>query len=499
MNLLPALPILVPLVGALIAVLFRKAISFQKGVGIVTAALMCVVGGMLLVSAAASAAPLVLHMGGWQAPYGITLVVDKFAALMLFFGALLSLVVAVYACVDIDHERFRFGFVPLSLIMMMGVNGAFLAGDIFNLYVWFEVLLIASFVLLALGGERRQMEGSVKYVTLNLLSSAFFLAGIGILYGLAGTLNMAQLAEVVATSEHTAAIHLSAVLFLAGFGIKSGIFPLFFWLPASYPTPPAAVSALFSGLLTKVGVYALVRVFTLIFIADVSFTHGWLIVLGIFTMIIGVFGAASQFEIRSILSFHIVSQIGYMILGLGLFSELALAGVLFFLVHNMMAKSNLFLISGVIGRLKGTTQLKELGGLYKEKPFLSVLFLLSAMALAGLPPLSGFFAKLLLVMAAIEAKAWIAGGLSLFVGLLTLYSMTKIWSYGFWAADEHEISHIPSLSRGEQWGLYVPIFFLSAGCLLLGVGYPYVMEYIEGAAAQLMQPQSYIEHVLGGK
>ena len=165
----------------------------------------------------------------------------------------------------------------------------------------------------------------------------------------------------------------------------------------------------------------------------------------------------------------------------------------------MMAKSNLFLISGVIGRLKGTTQLKELGGLYKEKPFLSVLFLLSAMALAGLPPLSGFFAKLLLVMAAIEAKAWIAGGLSLFVGLLTLYSMTKIWSYGFWAAEEREVSHTPSLSRGERWGLYAPIFFLSAGCLLLGVGYPYVIEYIEAAAAQLMQPQSYIEHVLGGK
>jgi multicomponent Na+:H+ antiporter subunit D len=499
MNLLPALPILVPLVGALIAVLFRKAVSFQKGIGVATAALMCVVGGIVLVSVAATSVPLVLHVGGWQAPYGITLVADKFAALMLFFGALLSLMVSIYACADIDHERFRFGFVPLSLIMMMGVNGAFLAGDIFNLYVWFEVLLIASFVLLALGGHRRQMEGSVKYVTLNLLSSALFLAGIGILYGLAGTLNMAQLAQEVAASEHTAAIHLSAVLFLAGFGIKSGIFPLFFWLPASYPTPPAAVSALFSGLLTKVGVYALVRVFTLIFIADVSFTHGWLIVLGIFTMIIGVFGAASQFEIRSILSFHIVSQIGYMILGLGLFSELALAGVLFFLVHNMIAKSNLFLISGVIGRLKGTTQLKELGGLYKEKPVLSVLFLLSAMALAGLPPLSGFFAKLLLVMAAIEAEAWVAGGLALFVGLLTLYSMTKIWSYGFWAAGSRESQQIPCLSSGQKWGMYTPIFFLSVGCLLLGLGYPYVMEYIEGAAAQLMHPQGYMDHVLGGK
>ena len=375
MNVIPALPILVPLLGALVALAGRRSLVWQKTVGILTSLLMVAVSALLVVKVADGTAPLVLHIGGWAAPYGITLVVDMLAAALLLLSAVLAATVAVYACGDLDDDRFRFGFVPLTLIMMMGVNGAFVAGDVFNLYVWFEVLLSASFVLLALGGERKQMEGSVKYVALNLISSALFLAGIGILYGIAGTLNMAQLAQVVSEGGLGGSATLSASLFLAGFGIKAGIFPLYFWLPASYPAPPASVSAIFSGLLTKVGVYALIRVFTLIFVEDVAFTHGLLLGLAALTMVIGVFGAASQFEIRAILSFHIISQIGYMIMGLALFTQLALAGTIFYVIHNMVAKSNLFLVGGAIQHIKGSTHLKKIGGLYKERPLLSILFL----------------------------------------------------------------------------------------------------------------------------
>ncbi|RZO87498.1 MAG: Na+/H+ antiporter subunit D [Kiritimatiellaceae bacterium] len=498
MNVAPVLPIVVPLLGALAALAGRRWLAWQRGVGIVTSFLMVVVAGWLLARVWSGGVPLVLHTGGWAAPFGITLVVDLLAALMLLVSAVLATAVAVYACGDLEAERFRFGFVPLTLIMMMGVNGAFLAGDIFNLYVWFEVLLSASFVLLALGGERRQMEGSVKYVTLNLISSALFLAGVGLLYGMAGTLNMAQLAQLVASGALGGEVTLSAVLFLTGFGIKAGIFPLFFWLPASYPTPPASVSAIFSGLLTKVGVYALMRFFTLIFVQDMAFTHGLLLVLAGLTMLSGVFGAASQFEMRAILSFHIVSQIGYMLMGLGLQTELALAGTIFFLIHNMIAKSNLFLVSGAVLHLKGTTQLKQLGGLYRERPLLSVLFLLSAMSLAGVPPLSGFVAKLLLIMAALRAEQWLVCGVGLFVGIWTLYSMTKIWANGFWASEPEERVVVEPVSRRRELLLLAPVAVLALLTVLVGVGGVAVFEVCREAAGQLLDRTFYIEHVLGG-
>ena len=498
MNVIPALPILVPLLGALVALVGRRSLVWQKIVGIVTSFLMVGVSALLVVKVADGTAPLVLHTGGWAAPYGITLVVDMLAAALLLLSAVLAVTVAVYACGDLDDDRFQFGFVPLTLIMMMGVNGAFVAGDVFNLYVWFEVLLSASFVLLALGGERKQMEGSVKYVTLNLISSALFLAGIGILYGIAGTLNMAQLAQLVSEGATGGSTTLSAALFLAGFGIKAGIFPLYFWLPASYPAPPASVSAIFSGLLTKVGVYAMIRIFTLIFVDDVAFTHGLLLGLAALTMVIGVFGAASQFEIRAILSFHIISQIGYMIMGLALFTQLALAGTIFYVIHNMVAKSNLFLVGGAIQHIKGSTHLKKIGGLYKERPFLSILFLISAMSLAGVPPLSGFFAKFILIVAALRAEQWLMCGVGLFVGLLTLYSMTKIWANGFWAPQPEEAPPIEPISSAKLFALIFPITVLAIITICMGLGAMAVFEFSDRAALQLLDRTFYIENVLGG-
>lgn len=498
MNVTPALPILVPLLGALVALIGRRSLVWQKIVGIFTSFLMVGVSALLVVKVADGTAPLVLHTGGWAAPYGITLVVDMLAAALLLLSAVLAATVAVYACGDLDDDRFRFGFVPLTLIMMMGVNGAFVAGDVFNLYVWFEVLLSASFVLLALGGERKQMEGSVKYVALNLISSALFLAGIGILYGIAGTLNMAQLAQVVSEGGTGGSATLSAALFLAGFGIKAGIFPLYFWLPASYPAPPASVSAIFSGLLTKVGVYALIRIFTLIFVEDVIFTHGLLLGLAALTMVIGVFGAASQFEIRAILSFHIISQIGYMIMGLALFTQLALAGTIFYVIHNMVAKSNLFLVGGAIQHIKGSTHLKKIGGLYKECPLLSILFLISAMSLAGVPPLSGFFAKFILIVAALRAEQWLMCGVGLFVGLLTLYSMTKIWANGFWAPQSEEAPPVEPISSAKFFALIFPITVLAIITICMGLGAMAVFEFSDRAAAQLLDRTFYIENVLSG-
>jgi len=379
------------------------------------------------------------------------------------------------------------------------VNGAFVAGDLFNLYVWFEVLLTASFILLALGGEAQQLEGSIKHVALNLLSSALFLAGVGILYGMAGTLNMAQLAVVVQEGGHGGLVTMVSVMFLMGFGIKAGMFPLFFWLPASYPTPPAAVSAIFSGLLTKVGVYALIRMFTLVFCNDTAFTHGLLLLGAGLTMLSGVLGAASQHEIRRILSFHIVSQIGYMVMGLGLFTTLALTGTIFYLIHHIIVKTNLFLVAGAIKRLKGSYDLNQLGGLYKERPGLAILFMIPAMSLAGVPPLSGFFAKLVLIIAGVQAEAWLIVTVALAVSLLTLFSMTKIWAAVFWKAAPADAPPCEEPMAPAVWRRFLmPMTALAILTVCIGICAGPVFELAQDAAAQLMDPSGYIHAVLGG-
>jgi multicomponent Na+:H+ antiporter subunit D len=494
MILLPILPILLPLVGAILCMFFRKNLTAQKGLAVLFSALM--LGGAIgLLVSVRGGEIAVMNVSHWEAPFGITLVVDLLAAIMLVRGGLMALAVSIYACFDLDESRVRFGFFPLLLIMMMGVNGAFVAGDLFNLYVWFEVLLTASFILLALGGEGPQLEGSIKYVTLNLLSSALFLAGVGILYGMAGTLNMAQLAGVVQEGGHGGLVTMVAVMFLMGFGIKAGMFPLFFWLPASYPTPPAAVSAIFSGLLTKVGVYALIRMFTLIFITDTAFTHNLLLIAAGLTMLTGVLGAASQYEIRRILSFHIVSQIGYMIMGLALFTPLALAGTIFYLIHHIIVKTNLFLVAGAIKRLKGSYDLNQLGGLYKERPGLAILFMIPAMSLAGIPPLSGFFAKLALLIAGVQAEAWWIVATALAVSLLTLYSMTKIWAAAFWKVAPADAA--PENEPADWHAFLMPMAGLAILTVCIGFCAGPVFALAQDAAAQLMDPAGYVRAVLG--
>ncbi len=307
-------------------------------------------------------------MGDWPAPFGITLVADLLSAVMVVITAITGLPWRSMRWPISTRGRRTLGYHALFQILLAGVCGAFLTGDLFNLYVWFEVMLIASFGLLVLGGKEEQIDGGIKYVALNLVSTILFLTGIGLLYGMTGTLNMADLALTVDEVENQGLLTVVAMMFMVAFGVKAAVFPLFFWLPAAYHTPAFSVSAVFAGLLTKVGVYALIRMFTLVFDHDIGFTHTILLWVAGFTMVTGVLGAAAQNDFRKILSFHIVSQIGYMILGLALFTPLALVGAVFYLVHHIIVKANLFLIAGVAQRLAGGTELDRIGGLYKSAP-----------------------------------------------------------------------------------------------------------------------------------
>lgn len=497
MNNLLVMPILIPMIFGVLCLLTYRSNRLQKILGVTGTVLLFAASVALFISTMKSDI-LVLQIGSWPAPFGITLVSDLFSATMQLLTSIVGLAVGWYSLAMIGEGRIAFGYFALFHFLMMGVNGAFLTGDIFNLYVWFEVMLISSFVLMALGGERAQMAGAIKYVTINLISSAMFLAALGILYGIAGTLNMADLAikfSQIESESSRALITTISVLFLAAFGIKAAIFPLFFWLPASYHTPPAAIAAIFSGLLTKVGVYALIRVFTLIFLQDTQFTHTLILILACLTMFIGVLGAMSQNDFRRILSFHIVSQIGYMLMGLGLFTPLALAGSVFYIVHHILVKTNLFLVSGVVERLGKTAVLKKLGGLYRSQPALAILFLIPAMSLAGIPPLSGFFAKFNLIKAGLTESQYLVVAVALLVSLFTLYSMIKIWNEAFWKLNPQKIDNSQvKLSKS----MVLPIGFLAILTLFVGFAIGPVFNIALRAGVQLANPAQYIAAVFGG-
>ena len=284
---------------------------------------------------------LTTQAGSWPAPFGITFVADAFSSLMMLLTSMAGLAVSIFSSVGVSEARIKYGYYPILHFLLMGLSGAFLTGDIFNLYVWFEIIIISSFVLLTLGGREKQIGGGIKYVALNLVASVIFLTAIAILYGLTGSLNMADLSLKVAAVENRALVNVTAILFFVGFGIKSAVFPLYFWLPASYHTPPSAIAAIFGGLLTKVGIYALLRVFSLIFIPD-SFILSTFRFVAVATLLTGAFGALVRRDIRKMFSYLIVCHIGYMIGGLALFTEMALTGTLFYLVHDITVKTNIY-------------------------------------------------------------------------------------------------------------------------------------------------------------
>ncbi|HKK18313.1 MAG TPA: proton-conducting transporter membrane subunit [Opitutales bacterium] len=497
------LPLLLPVIGVVTMLIGVRSARTQRIGGVLFSGL-TFVASLYLAWLVDREGYIVLQSGGWAAPFGISLVADRFAAIMVCVSSFMGVAVAWYAVGEIDEFRLRRFFFPLYLALMFGVNGAFLTGDLFNLYVWFEVMLIASFVLMAMGGRKQELEGALKYVSLNLLASMFFLMGAGLIYGITGTLNMADISAKVAAAPDSTAVLPAAMLLFVAFCVKAAIFPFFFWLPSSYHTPPPAVSAIFAGLLTKVGVYALFRFHTLLFVSLFSHFQTLLIVLSVFTMVTGVFGAASHFQMRRILSFHIISQIGYMTVALAIMTPLALASGIFYLVHHIIVKTNLFLISGVVLRMKGSDDLAHVGGLSKSAPWLALLFFIPAFSLGGIPPLSGFWAKFGVVKAGLDASHWWVVTFALLVGVMTLFSMTKIWAEAFWkkqpeldeeASGALECTEPAEVRRSLRWML-PPITVMALATVVIGLFGNPLFRFTERAAAQLIDAESYRAAVL---
>jgi multicomponent Na+:H+ antiporter subunit D len=487
------LPIVVPLGTAALLVLAPKRPLVQRCAAL-AGSLLLLASAVLIFFRVNAEGVQVLQAGSWAAPFGITLVADLLAALLVVGVGIVGVAVSAVAFSGVDPRREAFGYHPLIQLLLAGVSGAFITGDLFNLYVWFEVMLVASFVLVALHRTSAQVEAAYKYVAINLIASSVFLTALGLLYGAAGTLNMADLAVVWPTLRTPGIDTVLAVLFLIAFSIKAGLFPLFFWLPASYHTPPAAVGALFAGLLTKVGVYSLIRIFTLLFQGVPPAVFTLLLTMSAATMVIGLVAALGERDFRRVLSFNLVGHIGYTVASLSLLTPAALAGAIFYLLHHIVVITNLFLVSGVLLRLRRTTDLIALGGLYRNQPFFSLLAMVPIFSLAGVPPLSGFVGKLAIVRGTFEAGAYWLGALVLAVGLLTLLSMARTWADGFWGtADAERDSSTPGTA------FLIAIAGLGLVTLAMSAGAEPLFALTMRAAHQLLEREAYIRAVLGGR
>ncbi|CAL9464574.1 Na(+)_H(+) antiporter subunit D [Nocardiopsis dassonvillei] len=432
------LPVVVPLFAAGVKLAMgSRWPKVQQWLSIIALTFVLFVGFVLMLGADALG-PQVVQVGGWEAPIGITLVADRLSALMVTVSSAITLAVLVYSIGQGMASRAEVAplsvYQPTYLILVAGVSNAFLAGDLFNLYVGFEILLTASYVLLTLGGTQSRIRAGAIYVVVSLVSSVLFLIAIALTFGATGTVNMAQLAERLPELDGHLKIVLQVMLLFA-FGIKAAVFPLAAWLPDSYPTAPAPVTAVFAGLLTKVGVYAIIRAHTLFFPGeDLNNLLMWV---ALATMIMGILGAVAQTDIKRLLSFTLISHIGYMVFGVALGSQMGLAGAVFYIAHHITVQTTLFLITGLIERRGGSTNLDDLGGLIRIAPLLAVLFFIPAMNLGGIPPLSGFLGKIGLLQAGVQAGtplAYLLVGASVLTSLLTLYVIARVWNYAFWRA-----------------------------------------------------------------
>lgn len=497
MSLVLIAPLLIPFIAAALAMLAWRWVAVQPWLGL-AGAIGQLIAGIALLSAVLTDGIAVTQIGDWPAPFGITLVADLFSAALVVVTGILGVAVMVASFGGIDLRRESFGYYPLLLVLLIGVSGAFLTGDIFNLFVMFEVMLISSFVLLALGGERAQLEGAIKYVTINLIGSAFFLAAAGILYGLTGTLNMADLSVRLAELDAPIIEATVAMLLLVVFGIKAAIFPLFSWLPASYHTPPAVVGAIFAGLLTKVGVYALFRTFTLLFPGPDPLVQALLVGTAALTMVVGALGALSQRDLRRILSFLVVSGVGFMVMGLSLFTSVAIAAGIFYLLQDAFTKTALFLVAGIVRRIGGSFRLTELGGLSRVSPILIPLFAIPALSLAGIPPMAGFAAKIGLIGAGLEVGQWLLVGAALTGSFLTLYVMARVWGEAFQKIPPEgmSVSLEGRVGLGERLSIVTPAAVLVLLIVVLGVAAEPLLSLSLAAGDQLTDPSLYVEAVL---
>lgn len=485
-------PALMITVGAVL-VMIRHRIRLHAPIAIASLGLLVFID-MLLLWKVAVQGPITMTMGRWLPPFGISFTVDVFGALLALVSAIAALAAGIAAASDINDSGRRYGFYPFLMLLMAGVSGAFLTGDIFNLYVWFEVLLISSFGLLILGSERQQIDGALKYGILNLLGTTLFLIAVGYLYAIFGTLNMADIAMRAGSLQGAPLMTLSA-LFVLAFAMKAAAFPVNFWLPASYHTPRITVSALFGGLLTKVGIYALMRVMIMLFPLqreELSLVIG---IVAVLTMVLSAIGMLAQNDLRRLVGYAVIAGIGNMLAGVAIGSLAGVSGAIFYALHSIIAMTALYLVVGRAQAISGSWTLEGGGGIYRLAPGFAFLSLAMLLAVAGLPPFSGLWPKIILVKASLDIGAWwLAAGI-LVSGFLSTIALGRVFLFAFWRPKAGPAPETPHGPSAMDWPSLGPIIGLTLLVVAFGLFPEGVIRLCEIAAAGLLDPSLYIGSV----
>ena len=498
-------PSLITLLGGALCLMLRKNTDLQPKLGIGFLVLLVLASLGLLVRVLDHGV-ITMVMGSWLPPFGIAFTVDALSATLCLIGSVVALCAGIYATVTVNSTGRRYGFYPFLLLLMTGVCGAFLTGDIFNLYVWFEVLLIASYGLLVLGNDRIQLDGAVKYGVLNLVGTNLFLIATGLLYGVFGTLNMADIAGKVAALENPASGTLAtiAALYFLAFAMKAAAFPVNFWLPASYHTPNVVVSAVFAGLLTKVGVYALIRVFVMLLPASRGYMADVISWVAVATLLTGAFGALAQSEVRRLLGYLVIAGIGSMLAGVAVGTTLAISGAIFYAVHSIIVMTALYMASGIMNLMGGSYNMRELGGLYQRGAAFAGVFLILAFAVSGLPPFSGFWPKVILVDAAFQNGRTLLASAILFSGFLTTLAVGRVWIYAFWRGgpegtpDGQTVASTDAAS-GQLNGaaIWLPLGILTGLVIYFGLQPEWMLQLSTRGATSVIEPLGYLRSVFG--
>ncbi|MBZ5199998.1 Na+/H+ antiporter subunit D [Planomicrobium chinense] len=492
MNNIILLPVLIPVMVGILLIFLRSYGRTQAWFSIGTMAAVAGISYYLLEKVQSDGIQR-LDFGGWAPPFGISFVADSFSLLLVLTASIVTFVCLMYALFSTNRLLQTMYYYPSVLFLIAGVNGSFLTGDLFNLFVCFEVMLLASYVLLTLGGAKRQLREAIKYVVINIVSSWFFLVALAYLYGAVGTLNMAHLSVRVAEAGQGPLLTTISIVFMIVFSLKAGLL-LYFWLPGSYSTPPAVTSALFGALLTKVGIYALFRVFSLIFNHQPEITHAIIGIMAGLTLIGGSIGAIAYNDIRKIAAYNVVIAVGFILVGLAISTPNAIEGAIYYLIHDMVVKALLFLLVGTVIALTGTAQLHQMSGLMKNYPLLGWSFFITMLSLAGVPPLSGFIGKVLVSEGAIESGAYILLALSLLSSLFVLYSLLRIFKNSFWGETiVGKEDQVPLNSR-----FLVPCLVLVLLTFGIGLGTEGLSAYVTNAAETLLNPDIYVDAVLEG-
>ena len=481
-------PILIPLLTGIMLIFFYKKTILQRIISLLSTSVSIIIV-LFIIDKIKNEGIQTVNLSNWDAPFGITIVSDMVSALLVLTTNIIAFCCILYSFKGIDRERENYFYYAMIQFLLVGVIGAFSTGDIFNLFVFFEVMLMASYVLLVLGNTKIQLRETVKYIIVNVVASALFVIAVAYFYSVVGTLNMASISERISEVGGSGILTVIAVLFLIVFGLKGALFPLFFWLPGSYYAAPIPILALFGALLTKVGVYSIARTYSLFFYED-SYVFTLLGILSLLTIILGAIGAIAYNDVKKIIIYNIVTAIGVILYGFSIFNSTSLNGAIFYLLHDMIIKGALFLLIGIMIYITGTSNLKYMSGLMKKYPLLTWTFFLAALSLAGIPPLSGFIGKLLIIQGAFEERNYMGSFIVVLSSLLVLLSVIKIFVKGFWGEESDNIT-IKSIKT-----LLLPGCILVLLSCLIGIGTEMISPYISLAVESLLQPENYIHAVL---